>query len=129
VGVRYGHAGGGGIRADCEACHTEIRSVDHLEPLDCIECHMPRASRSARAVQIHEADVRTHIFRINPEPIRKDDPGGMFFEEDGATFSRGFLTIDFVCFQCHTDEDTGEGGGELELTLSEISERATGIHD
>jgi hypothetical protein len=68
--------------------------------------------------------------KIKPDPVRRDDPeNGMFYEEEGSKFSRGFVTVDFVCFQCHTDEDTGEGGGGISFTLAEISERATGIHD
>lgn len=129
VGVRYGHAASGGITVDCEICHGDIQSVNHLEPLNCIDCHMPRASRSARSVHAYEGDLRTHIFKINADPLRRDDPGGMFFEQDGATLARGFLTVDFVCFQCHTDSETGEGGGGMEMSLSEASDRAKGIHN
>jgi hypothetical protein len=141
IGVRYDNAQAGGIKIDCQTpCHTTITSVNHLEPVDCIQCHMPRATKSARAVQTYQGDVRTHIFKINPgEPVpgfpdsvdvaRRDDPDGMFYEEDGSTFSRGFVTLDFVCYQCHTDPETGEGGGGSVHALSDLAKRAVGIHD
>jgi hypothetical protein len=47
IGVRYGNAAAGGIKVDCQSCHTTVTSVDHSEPLECVDCHMARASKSA----------------------------------------------------------------------------------
>lgn len=127
IGVRYGNADAGGIRADCSSCHQSV-DVDHLVPLDCEDCHMPRAGKSARAVQSYQGDVRTHIFKINSDPVRREDAVGMFFEDEGSTFSRGFVTLDFVCYQCHTDPVSQEGGGGSELSMGDLSDRAKIIH-
>jgi hypothetical protein len=33
-----------------------------------IECHMPKASKSAISVASYIGDVRTHLFKINTDP-------------------------------------------------------------
>ncbi len=127
LGTRYGHAEAGGITATCESCHSsEAASNKHLVPLECTTCHMSRATKSARAVNSFQGDVRTHIFKINPEPFPRDS---MFYEADGKTFNKGFMTLDVVCYQCHTDPVTGVGGGKTEKTLAELSAKAKGIHN
>ncbi len=54
----------------------------------------------------------------------------MFFTDAGTgrTRTNAFVTLDFVCYQCHTDPVSGEGGGGSTKTLAELSARATGIH-
>lgn len=58
------------IRKDCASCH-EKASKDYAESrmqkvgVKCTDCHMPKATKSAVAFGKYEADVRTHIYRIN----------------------------------------------------------------
>ncbi|NNG46403.1 MAG: hypothetical protein HKM86_04705, partial [Deltaproteobacteria bacterium] len=69
-----------------------------------VECHMPKASKSAIRVASYVGDVRTHIFKINTDP-----KANMFktVEEKGkkSTFAKGFVTLDFACFSCHGSRD------------------------
>jgi hypothetical protein len=39
------------------------------------------------------------------------------------------VTLDFTCYQCHTDPVTLTGGGQSQKTLAELSAKATGIHN
>lgn len=128
IGTRYGNAAAGGFVTTCESCHASKTSNSHVTSIDCVQCHMPRASKSARKVHSYEGDVRTHIFAINSSAVPKDS---MFFvdQTSGNTHTRPWVTLDFVCYQCHTDPNTGEGGGGSSKTLTELSAKATGIHN
>lgn len=127
--TRYGNAAAGGMLQDCVSCHaTEAANNQHLVTIDCENCHMGRASKSARAVHSFEGDLRTHIFSINPAPWPKDS---MFFFDAvaGKTFAKNFVTLDVACYSCHTDPVTLEGGGGSQQSLGALSARATGIHN
>jgi mono/diheme cytochrome c family protein len=89
------------IRSSCESCHFdeagayEDSGLPHSElGIACIECHMAKAAKSARAVGDFKGDVRSHLFGINT------DPDVSMFSEDGGN-ALGYLTLDFVCLQCH----------------------------
>jgi hypothetical protein len=126
IGTRYGHAASGGITVTCESCHADKTTNNHLTAVDCVTCHMPRATKSARAVNSYMGDLKTHIFKINASAAPKD---AMWYTGDeGATFSRGFVTLDFVCYQCHKDEN-GVGGSKSMKSMADLSARATGIHN
>jgi uncharacterized CHY-type Zn-finger protein len=127
IGTRYGHAEEGGIQVTCESCHSSMTTNNHVVPVDCQTCHMPRASKSARAENSFLGDLRTHIFNLNAGPETND---AMWFTgEGGATYSNGFVTLDFACYQCHVDPLTGEGGTNSQKTMVELSARAVGIHN
>jgi hypothetical protein len=90
-----------GIVLSCETCHEEIEIYNtgggaHT----CEVCHMPSASLSAVKRSHHQADVQTHIFRINPASAAE-----MFYQENGSWFSHNFLTTDFTCLRCHAGQD------------------------
>ncbi|NNE07272.1 MAG: hypothetical protein HKN20_01795 [Gemmatimonadetes bacterium] len=127
IGVRYGHADQGGIKVDCASCHPGEASVlNHTAGSpECIDCHMPRATKSARKVHDFEGDVRTHIFKIRTDPVSRDS---MFYNDEGATFSHGYVTLDFACYTCHKDPASGMGGSASEKTLESLAEMAVGIH-
>ncbi len=100
------------IRVDCEGCHLkETESFyntsveEHLiqldgRPYECITCHMPYAVKSAISRTTYKADVRSHLFRINTDSLAE------MFSPDGK-FANGYLTLGFVCLQCHVSEDIG----------------------
>jgi len=93
------------IRAACESCHAEQAAAYRGSPMEsmgvgCVDCHMPRASKSAVKRGPHEGDIRTHLFRID---TRAD--GEMFYTkiEKGKKhdYARGAVTLDFACLGCH----------------------------
>lgn len=97
------------VEAKCADCHDEIAekfagTLHGRTQVDCVECHMPRASKSAISVAKYTGDVRTHIFRINT-----DADAVMFktVEKDGkkATFAKGFVTLEYSCLTCHQGRD------------------------
>jgi hypothetical protein len=94
---------------NCIECHEDIgesyaKTLHGRTDIECIECHMPNASKSAIAVASYTGDVRTHIFKINT-----DADADMFrtVEEKGkkSTFAKGFVTVDFTCLSCHQSRD------------------------
>ncbi len=93
------------IVMSCENCHFEeylsfqnsglLHAVNNI---DCIDCHMPYAARSAVGdISKHMGDVRSHLMRIN------SDSTAQFIGSDGAN---GYLTLDFTCLAqgCHLGE-------------------------
>jgi len=81
---------------------------------------MPWAVKSAVQLGPYEADVRSHIFAIKTAAETAEE--GMFYEEDGKTFARGKLTLDFACLWCH------DGVQASTKTIAELAEVAPWIH-
>jgi len=103
------------IQGNCEACHfTETAAYEesglphHDLNVDCIDCHMPKAAKSARAVADYVGDVRSHLFGINT------DPDAPMFSEDGGT-ALGYLTLEYTCLQCHSSKDKAWAAGKTAL--------------
>ncbi len=72
VGVRRDQTGG--IVKQCTSCHEGMQ-VSHFGNIDCITCHMPYATKSARSRDKYVADVRSHVFKIHAGP---EDQAQMF---------------------------------------------------
>ncbi len=128
--VKYdADAAGIGVTIDCVDCHTEITTVNHDPAAECVDCHMPKATKSAIAVNDYQGDIRTHLWLINTQPEGKADgmfdAGGGFVEED--LMGLGRVTLDFACYGCHYDEN-GVGGSVSMKTLSQLSAFAPFIH-
>lgn len=135
LGTRYDM---GGFIESCVSCHPAQAATNaHVVPIAdgndtdsaCITCHMSQATKSAVADATNPnfvGDVKTHIFTINPGEFNKD----YFFSADGLTVETPMegVTLDFACYQCHTDPVTTTGGGMSQKTLAELSTKATGIH-
>ncbi len=129
VGVLYGNAAAGGIATTCESCHPAQAANNSHRNLagrpTCVDCHMPRATRSARSAHMFEGDVRTHLFAINTSPgLTKDN----MFNQDGSLATANWVTLDFACYSCHTDPNSGAGGGFSERSIADLSSKANGIH-
>lgn len=121
------------IKKDCAACHSkqgEAFTGSQMQKVGvtCVDCHMPRATKSATAKSKTEGDIRTHVFKINTDPKTsmfykepKLDKDGKQVMKDGkpvmAEFSKGFVTLDFACLNCHKNKD-----------MKWASEMAKGIH-
>lgn len=97
------------IKVECSSCHSAQAASYKGTAMEqvgvrCIDCHMPRVTKSAVAKSEFEGDIRTHLFSINTDP-----EVSMFFteEEDGkkSTYARGYTTLDFACLNCHKNKD------------------------
>lgn len=89
------------VELQCENCHGDIEIYNTGDGAHtCVNCHLPRATKSAVAGSPLRADVRTHLFRIDPAADAEQ-----FYAADGKTFANGYLTTDFACLACHTGED------------------------
>jgi hypothetical protein len=93
------------IVTECSVCHGAIeesfaKTTMYDYGVECKDCHMPFASKSAQALGPHQGDLQTHIFYIDT------DPDGNMFTEDGGLVDlddngKGAVTMDFACQRCH----------------------------
>lgn len=118
--IQLRQAGESTTRTQCENCHFKQAkfqdSVIHPMVADCIDCHMPRVTRSAWGdAEKFTGDIRTHLMAIDPSQVGQ-------FTEDGA-FALSQVGLDFACRHCHV-----EGGSATPKTDAELIEKATGYH-
>lgn len=93
------------ITNTCETCHGGIaasyaKTTMFDYQVECIDCHMPLATKSGQVTGPHQGDVQTHIFRIDTDPMAN------MFTEDGAFVAldddgNAAVTLDFACQRCH----------------------------
>ncbi len=91
----------------CEDCHSSEAKNFAMDPMskhdvECIDCHMPYASLSAKQLGPHQGDLRTHLFAINTDPdanLFTDDGKFVKLDADG----KAGATLDFSCQRCHQD--------------------------
>jgi hypothetical protein len=98
------------IKLACENCHYEEAETFQDSPItdhltnpngpDCIDCHMPKAAKSAVAVGTYEGDIHSHLWRINTDSTAE------MFTADGK-YANGYLTLEYTCLKCHTNETKG----------------------
>lgn len=121
------------IKMDCNACHSKQAndykgSAMQAVGVSCVDCHMPKATKSATNKSKYEGDIRTHLFKINTDAKAemfykepKLDKDGKPLMKDGkpvmAEFSKGFVTLDFACLNCHKNKD-----------MNWAASKAKGIH-
>ncbi|MCP5098331.1 MAG: hypothetical protein GY943_22510, partial [Chloroflexi bacterium] len=119
--VQNRELGGPTTRTTCENCHFEQELNKENEQharfaLDCIDCHMPRVTKSAVGDAEHfTGDLRTHLMAIVPTQIGQ-------FSEDGST-ALSQLGLDFACRSCHNEDDFGGA-----LSDEALIESATDYH-
>lgn len=114
IALKYPGAAGEGLKAikvNCQTCHADKQILVNGTPksIDCVDCHMPQAGKSAVAVQTgngFRGDVKTHIFSINPNAVPRDsmftsDKSKVKLDANG----HASVTLDFVCLRCHTSQD------------------------
>ncbi len=97
------------IHTACGDCHEEYADAYagtqmEIAGVDCEDCHMPYASKSAVAFSPTRGDVRAHLVRNNV------DRDGQMFTDDGNfvlldDVGRGAVTLDFACGECHRDKN------------------------
>ncbi|WP_136799018.1 multiheme c-type cytochrome [Desulfosediminicola ganghwensis] len=97
------------VKDNCLECHEEIgksyaMTIHGKQGTRCVECHMPKATKSAISVASYTGDVRTHLFKINTAA-----DANMFkeVEDNGkkSTFAQGFVTVEYSCLSCHGGRD------------------------
>jgi len=121
VALRNAEEGTPTTRTQCENCHfQEAKYQDsdvHPAVAACIDCHMPRVTKSAVGnAEMFTGDIRTHLMAIDATQI------GQFSEDGSEALSQ--LGLDFACRSCHV-----EGGSASVKTDEELIDKAYGYHD
>lgn len=113
----------GGLKTTptCETCHQNYE-IEGMETLECWDCHMPYAAKSANLQNDYAADVHSHQFKIW---ITTSPSDSMFYTDSTGTFVKldesGEVygnTLDRVCLRCHT-----------EWTIDDVYDIADNIHE
>ena len=118
--IQLRKAGGATTRTLCENCHHNEAKYQASEIMKemvaCIDCHMPRVTKSAVGnAAKHTGDIRTHLMAIDPTQASQ-------FTEDGK-FTLSQLALDFSCKNCHVED------GDAEVyTDRELMEKAYNYH-
>ncbi len=108
-------------RTQCQNCHFKQAkyqdSTIHPKVAECIDCHMPRITKSAWGdAEKFTGDIRTHLMAIDPDQV------GQFTEDGKEALSQ--IGLDFACRHCHV-----KGGSATPKTDEELREKADGYHD
>jgi hypothetical protein len=114
---------GEGVKS-CNTCHPNKTADEHKAmKIECSVCHMPKSLVIALQVNPYKGDASAHIFKINP------DASYDMFSGDGLVNKDGLgLSLNYVCYQCHKDEN-GSGGKFSEKSMTALSLLATNFHD
>lgn len=99
------------IKQKCQDCHTghQILLNGQPKPIDCVDCHMAPATKSAVGKVVgngRRGDVKTHIFGINTSAVNYTQmftPDGSKVKLDANGLAA--VTLDFACLRCHTNKD------------------------
>jgi len=111
------------------SCHSSIGDSYALTSMadygvECKDCHMPYATKSAQALGPHQGDLQTHIFYIDT------DPTANMFTEDGSFVKlddngKAAVTMDFACQRCHETASLDE----LALYAKDFHDEDKGLED
>ncbi len=88
----------------------------HAGGVHCEQCHGLGSNH-----QITESADDIHIDNTSAD--------GKLFNEDGSLANVDGLgvSLDYVCYQCHKDENQ-EGGSKSEKSMSDLAEKAATFH-
>ena len=108
-------------RVSCANCHFKEAiyqaSAVMKSAVDCIECHMPRVTKSAVGnAAKYTGDIRTHLMAIDATMTGQ-------FSEDGK-FALSQLGLDFACKSCHVADGSASAYADAVLL-----KEAYGYHD
>ncbi len=95
------------IKMSCSDCHGDLakryskEKFHGMNGIACIECHMPKATKSAVKEDSYVGDVRTHIFKID------SSAGYQMFDAKGKLVAAR-LSVEYSCLgACHKGRDRG----------------------
>lgn len=107
------------VKTECENCHfaeAEYAAGHEGIRVECIECHMPRITKSAVGdPERFTGDLRTHMMAIDPNQVGQ-------FNEDGTT-ALSQISLNFACRGCHNPD-----GRAYQKTDEELIAVAVGYH-
>lgn len=109
--IQLRKAGKQTARTECSNCHfQQVKYQDsevHLTMnVNCIDCHMPRVSKSAVGnAKKFTGDLRTHLMAVDALQINQ-------FTADGTT-ALSELGLNFACRSCHVE------GGKASVKMDE----------
>jgi len=104
-------SGQAAIQRQCRDCHTSqaesyASSKMSAAGVDCVDCHMPKASLSGEPAGEWQGDVRTHIFRINTgSDQRMFTLDGQYVRADAQ--GQSSVNLAFACKSCHAAQSDG----------------------
>lgn len=106
-----------GVSCHANKMESYMKTSMYDYGVECKDCHMPFATKSAQQLAPHMGDLQTHIFRIDT------DPTANMFTEDGLFVNldsngEAKVTMDFACQRCH-----------LTASLDELALFAEDFHD
>ena len=91
------------VKTKCETCHSK-QAADfkgsrmEKSGVECTDCHMPPATKSAESLGKYIGDIKTRIVKIDTRA------NASMFTADGK-FATGIMTVDFACLRCHGIRD------------------------
>ena len=118
------------IRSKCETCHfeqaeayktSEVGGPMYNAGVECEDCHMPFAAKSAVIREDYQGDVRSHLFAINT------DADASMFSADSSV-AVGYLTVDFACIYCHDGSQAHNEPPAFPLTRDSAAYYAPLVH-
>jgi len=123
-------AKGEGIKLDktCVSCHKNTAKYSTTMHYDatCITCHMPRTVKNGISIHKFKGDAPNHNFKINTSEtatyLTKDANDVLWANADKLG-----TTLDFVCYQCHKD-DNGDGGTYSTKNRAQLTTKALTFH-
>ncbi|RLD88553.1 MAG: hypothetical protein DRJ29_17215 [Bacteroidetes bacterium] len=84
---------------------------------------MPKSLKVAIEKNQYTGDASAHIFNINTDATYD------MFSSDGLVNKDGLgLSLNYVCYQCHKDEN-GSGGIFSKRSMADLSQKAGNFHD
>ncbi|MEW5947298.1 MAG: multiheme c-type cytochrome, partial [bacterium] len=99
----------GGITAACSSCHaaqaTNLAQNTKMSSLDCTDCHMAKAMKSALATGTYQADVMSHLVAISTDATYATVSGSSVALDAGG---KGYIDLNFACQPCHTTHTPAE---------------------
>jgi len=104
-------SGQAAIQRQCQDCHASqaesyANNKMSAAGVDCVDCHMPKAGLSGVPASAWQADVRTHIFRINTDADqRMFTLDGQYVRADAQ--GKSTVNLAFACKSCHAGQSDG----------------------
>lgn len=96
-----------GVNCHADKMESYAKTSMYDYGVECKDCHMPYATKSAKALGPYQGDLQTHIFFIDTDPeanMFTDDGGFVVLDDNG----KAKVTMDFACKRCHETADMNE---------------------